>query len=200
MLEEGVDIYEKAGPYTATQVEVPAFVDNGILSISLQPQKNPNGTPKLGQYPKLSAIEIHEIKEVYQWNNYGRLGLTLVVMNALNERWSSIFDEAVKSWSGEGVPIGPDARSLKLLTVEVPHDPDCTAVPGRIKVCNGDYGDTKWVGLNTVTLQDGFIKNSVARMNDFYLDRSNSDQQMYAMCHEMGKLHSRSVLTVSGLN
>lgn len=147
------------------QLELPASVEDGKMVVSLQPQKNPNGTPKFGQYPKLSGIEVHEIKEVYKWNNYGRKGLTLVVMNALNENWSNIFNNAVGSWSA-GNPLSND-RSLNLLTVEVPHDPECVAIPGRIKVCNGDYGDTKWVGLNTVTLQDGFIKNSVARMNNF---------------------------------
>jgi len=178
---EDVDIYSSAGPNTAMQVELPAFVSDDSLSLSLIP------IAQTGQYPKISAIEVHEIKEVYQWNTYGRNGLTLVVMNALDEKWSNIFRTAVGSWSDGDEDT--DYRSMNLLTVEVPHDRECIAVPGRIKVCNGDYGDTQWVGLNTVTLQDGFIKNSVARMNDFYLGRSSKEQQTYAMCHEMGKFH-----------
>lgn len=182
-----VDIYDKAGPFTAYSVEVPAFVEDGELRLSLQPEKNAQGRPQVGQYPKVSAIEIQEIKEVYQWNNYGRQGLTLVVMNALDEKWTKIFDQTIAAWS-DGRSLSED-RAMKLLSVEVPHDPDCKETPGRIKCCNSDYGDTQWVGLNTVTLQDGFIKSSVARMNDFYLDRSTPDQQVYAMCHEMGKFH-----------
>ena len=182
---EGLDIFDKVGPYTAMKVELPAFVKNGFLSIKLLPTKDHNGKPIRWMYPKISAIEVQEIKEVYQWNNYGRSGLTLVIMDALDEKWTKIFDSAVQSWSA-GSPDSPD-RPLNLLKIEVPHDSECVAVPGRIKCCNGDYGDTKWVGLNTVTLQDGFIKNSVARMNDFYLSRSSQDQQIYAMCHEMGK-------------
>lgn len=140
MAFEGLDIFDRVGPFTAMSVELPAFVTNGYLSLKLLPIKDANGNPKRWMYPKISGIEVHEIKEVYQWNNYGRNGLTLVVMDALDEKWSEIFSGAARSWS-EGLTNSSD-RPLKLLSIEVPPDPECIAVPGRIKVCNGDFGDT----------------------------------------------------------
>jgi len=190
MAYQGLDIYETVGPNKALQLEFPTIVKDGQVTISLRPEKLNNGRFINGQYPKISAIEIEEIKELYQWDNYGRSGLTLIIMNALEETWNGVFNNAVKSWSAGA--LGAGDRPLELLKIEIAPDPECIAVPGRIKVCNGDYGDTKWVGLNTVTLQDGFIKNSVARMNDFYLSRSSLDQQNYAMCHEMGKFYALS--------
>jgi hypothetical protein len=153
--------------------EVPAVVKDGKLKIEFLKKK------KKG-YPKISAIQIEQIKDVYEWENDGAKGLDMVVMNALDQSWEGIFRETVDLWNGD------DQDALNLLTIDYPPDFACAPVVGRIKVCNGDYGDQKWVGLNTVTLQNGYIKNSVVRMNDFYLERATEDQRRYAMCHEMG--------------
>ncbi len=187
-----IDIYKEVGANALLKVDAPGFVSDGSLTITLEPPKRADGSYQSGQYPKLSAIEVQEINEVYQWNNFGRNGLTLVIMDALTNKWSDIFQGAVSSWNrGRRDSDNESSGSLNLLTIEIPPDSACLPIPGRIKVCNGDYGQTSWVGLNTVTLQDGFIKNSVARMNDYYLSRSTLEQQKYAMCHEMGKFTPR---------
>ena len=57
-----------------------------------------------------------------------------------------------------------------------------------MKVCNGDYGDTGWRGINELILTDkNQIVSSVAKMNEYYLTSSTSalDKQ-YTMCHEIG--------------
>ena len=172
---EKLDIFDEVGSDHALKKDVPAYVSDGKLSIEFIP---------VISNPKISAIEIHQIGDVYPWNTYGAKGLTLVILNALNdnekEDWTDIFEGAITKWNGD------DSDALKVLRVEVPHDPDCVAKPGRVKVCNDDYGRTGWVGLNTVTLQNGYIKNSVARMNDYYLDLATDAQKRYAMCHELG--------------
>ena len=190
--DQQVDIFKEVGPNALLKVDAPAFVSDGSLSITLEPPKREDGSYERGQYPKISGIEIQEINEVYQWNNFGRDGLTLVIMDALTDKWSDVFKGAVSSWNrGRRDSNADSTASLNLLTISIPPDSACLPIPGRIKVCNGDYGQTSWVGLNTVTLQDGFIKNSVARMNDYYLSRSTLEQQKYAMCHEMGRFTPR---------
>ena len=87
-----------------------------------------------------------------------------------------------------------DPDSLSLFPVNADHDPECEAVSNQIVVCNGDYGEIKWTGLNTITLAGGLIRNSVARMNDYYLKDASVELRRYALCHEFGKF--RSPLTV----
>jgi hypothetical protein len=55
-----------------------------------------------------------------------------------------------------------------------------------MKVCNGNYGDTRWRGINQVLMTNGYIVSSSAKMNEYYLYESNDDQKQYTMCHEMG--------------
>jgi predicted Zn-dependent protease with MMP-like domain len=56
-----------------------------------------------------------------------------------------------------------------------------------VKVCNGDYGDLKWRGINQAVLdKEGFITACAARMNDFYLANEQDDAKQYTMCHEVG--------------
>ena len=65
-------------------------------------------------------------------------------------------------------------------------DPDCSHINGKVKVCNADYGNTRWKGHNEILL-DGYgnIISSIARMNEFYL-QGDDDQMQYTMCHELG--------------
>lgn len=55
-----------------------------------------------------------------------------------------------------------------------------------MKVCNGDYGDTRWKGINQVLISNGWIISSIAKMNEFYLGSASFDQRQYTMCHEIG--------------
>jgi hypothetical protein len=57
-----------------------------------------------------------------------------------------------------------------------------------MKVCNGNYGDTGWLGINliTSTVASGEIQNSVAKMNEYYLLNAEDDERQYTMCHELG--------------
>lgn len=137
-----------------------------------------------GQGPQ--AIFIQEdppgLKETNRWATNGRRGLDLFVMNSCEDRWTPIFDEYITAWDNGT----PDA--LTLTTRKFPHDPDCSAHSGRANVCNFNYGNTDWRGLNTAFLRNGFVQHSVAKLNDFHLDRESEDQKRYTMCHELGKV------------
>ena len=181
IVQQRFDIYKEAGEYTAVVREFPAFVEDGFLSIELKSVKT---------FPKVSGIQVFAIqdvapfREVYRWDNYDAQKLSLIVMNAMDSSWNNLFAETVQMWD-EG-----DPDSLTLFPVNADHDPECEAVPNQIVVCNGDYGDVKWTGLNTITLAGGYIRNSVARMNDYYLKDASVELRRYALCHEFGKFRA----------
>ena len=120
--------------------------------------------------------------ESFRWQNDGKSGLKLEILNALDDSWQSTFQKAVADWDN-GMPID----ALILTTKQVDYDMSCKAVQGKLKVCNGNYGDTRWRGLNEVLLSRNRIESSSAKMNEYYLKHDNDDQKLYTMCHEVGK-------------
>lgn len=114
-----------------------------------------------------------------RWRNNGE-GLTLPVLNALDQHWHRYFNTAVQEWDNGD----PDA--LLLTTTIVDPDPSCAAIDGALKVCDGDYGDTNWRGINKILLDRGWIIASSARMNENYFNDESEAQRQYTMCHEIG--------------
>jgi hypothetical protein len=111
----------------------------------------------------------------------GEGGLNLELWNALDETWQSEFAEAVNDWEN----CSPDVMTLTSTQVAV--DNTCTQVDGLMKVCNGNYGETGWLGINEVmkTVPDGIIQSSIAKMNEFYLNNADYNERLYTMCHEV---------------
>lgn len=120
--------------------------------------------------------------ETHEWRTYGNDGLEILIENALEDRWTPILDEYVEKWDAGY----SDVKPLTLSVRRVEEDYHCDPTPGRLKVCNGDYGATDWRGINIVLLQNGWIAHSVAKLNDYWLDKEGAFQQRYTMCHELG--------------
>jgi hypothetical protein len=140
-----------------------------IQNIVLQPGNFPNEDPFNGTNP---ANADH-------WQT-AHHGLAIEIVNALDSSWYPFFDLAVKEWDNGN----PDA--LTLTTSVMSPDSACSAITGKIKVCNGNYGDTKWRGINKILLSGGYIIASTARMNEYYMNGADVDQKQYTMCHEIG--------------
>jgi hypothetical protein len=120
--------------------------------------------------------------EAHQWDNRATPGrLDLFLMNSCEDRWTPAFDRYVREWNEDGTP-----DVLSLTSQKFPHDPDCAEYNDRMNVCNGNYGPTDWRGINVVFLQNDFIILSVAKLNDYHLDRESEAQKLYTMCHEIG--------------
>jgi len=139
------------------------------------------------------------------WKPNGKhgVGLVLTVANACSSDWDEHFSEAVSEWDrlGERLEMYGNVDILELTKKEVGRDVECSQSPGLLKVCNGNYGDTGWKGINEVRIQGGYISSSVAKMNEFYLGDENGeglgvgafgtknrlkDERRYTMCHELG--------------
>jgi hypothetical protein len=119
------------------------------------------------------------LNDTQKWPNSGS-GLQLTILNALDSEWYTYFDTAVAQWDAGT----PDSLTL---TTEI-RDPefDCIPEEGYLKVCNGDYGETNWKGINKALIDgSGQIYASTSMMNTFYLT-GNAAERQYTMCHEMG--------------
>jgi len=119
------------------------------------------------------------------WEGYtkGEGGLKLELWNALDDSWTNEYIEAVNDWN-----TWCDVKVVDLSSKNVEVDHDCTQVTGVMKVCNGNYGETGWLGINQVlkTVNGGIIQSSIAKMNEHYLLNADYDERLYTMCHELG--------------
>lgn len=115
------------------------------------------------------------------WSNNGH-GLQLEVLNALTSDWDPYFTQAMYNWA-----YGVSPTSLVLTLTNTTADPSCTSVDGVLKVCNSDYGETGWKGINECSINGlNQIVASVAKMNEFYLSSAGDGEKLYTMCHECG--------------
>jgi hypothetical protein len=105
-------------------------------------------------------------------------GLHLTLLNALDDTWQDEFYEAVGDW--EESP----ALSLEVERVDV--DYDCNRVDGVMVICNANFGETGWVGINQNEIKKDVIVSSVTKMNEFYLRNAEYEHRRYTMCHEVG--------------
>jgi hypothetical protein len=121
--------------------------------------------------------------DVARWNNGGSGGLKLDVVDALQGPWEDIFHAVIKDWD-EGTP-----KVLSLSTEKEGHDPECEPIDNKSKVCNGNYGDSQWRGINQVLIQNGYIVAATSKMNEFYLANADNAQKRYTLCHELGTCH-----------
>lgn len=115
-----------------------------------------------------------------RWNTKNKNGLKLTVINAMTSDWYNFFDLAVANW---------EVASALSLTVQMANNPDpnCSLVPGKLKVCNKEYGLLGWSGLNESLIDSkGFITASTSKMNESYLNGSKYAEKLYVCCHEIG--------------
>lgn len=120
---------------------------------------------------------------VWVGHTSGQGGLYLELWNALDDNWQSEYREAVNDWNERCNP-----KVLVLTSKDVAVDNECTQQDGVMKVCNGNYLETGWLGINEVlkSVPQGIIQSSVAKMNEHYLLNADYDERLYTMCHELG--------------
>jgi hypothetical protein len=137
----------------------------------------------------IPALDNSELKDPYsgtdgvpKWAADGN-GLYVTIVSALTDDWQLSFDLAIADWAS-GSPNAVD------ITVEsAPHDLACETEDGKVKVCNGDYGDVKWRGVSEAVLDSSNeIVSNVVKMNEYYLLNREKGAWQYTMCHELGTI------------
>jgi hypothetical protein len=87
-----------------------------------------------------------------RWRNNGS-GLSLEVLNALDDKWYEFFYQAIGDWD-DGTP---DVLSLTTSVRTPDGRGECASVDGKIKVCNFDYGQTNWRGMFSEVLMSEIL-------------------------------------------
>ena len=126
-------------------------------------------------------IDPNRGKSAPHWPANGN-GLRVTIINALSEEWQTTFYLATADWSTG------DPNAVEITEEAGTPTSECEAPEGKVIVCNGDYGDSKWRGVNESMLNPrGLMISSTARMNEFYLSSMGKGAWQYTMCHEIGK-------------
>jgi len=129
----------------------------------------------------------------HSWNGYhwARTSSSFVLqtlnstVNNSNANWSSLLSTAAGQWS----------QSTKLDLNVVPYSNTstarkrCSAVSGKIRVCNASYGSNGWLGLASINIDsNSHITQGTAKMNDSYVSTWTSDpnEAAHVMCQEVG--------------
>jgi hypothetical protein len=126
------------------------------------------------QDPKLGDNTTYSWHKDHVEPNNGGLHLTLV--NVLTDDWQQEFDDAIADWK--------ESPALTLTTERGEVDSACTRKDGVMIVCNNNFGETGWVGINENEIVNGMIISSVSKMNEYYLNNAEYDHRRYTMVSE----------------
>lgn len=129
----------------------------------------------------------------HSWNNYHwartTSSFTLQTLDSTVAtayvNWPSKLSTSVTQWSA--------STKLDLSKVAYTNTSTqrkrCTAVVGKIRVCNASYGNNGWLGLASINLDsNGHISQGTAKMNDSYTSTWAGDpnEAAHVMCQEVG--------------
>jgi hypothetical protein len=102
------------------------------------------------------------------------------VVDANTAAWDRHLDAAIADW---------DASVLTIVKESGTEDKRCRPIAGKVKSCNGSYGQNGWLGLAQIWLSGGHISQGTAKMNDTYFSwPSYNDpvKRQHVMCQEIG--------------
>ena len=130
----------------------------------------------------------------HSWGNYhwARKAnpFTLQTLNSTvsnsNANWPGLLALSAADWSA--------SSKLNLSVVAYANSSNerkrCTAVSGKIRVCNASYGNNGWLGLASINISGDHITQGTAKMNDSYASTWTSDpnEARHVMCQEVGHL------------
>jgi len=103
-----------------------------------------------------------------------------------NANWPSLLRLSSSDWAASSkldlnvVPYTNTSQARKR----------CSAVSGKIRVCNASYGNNGWLGLASINISGEHITQGTAKMNDSYVSTWTSDanEARHVMCQEVGHL------------
>lgn len=136
----------------------------------------------------VSAYASHSWSTYHWARNSGSFTLQTLdstVSTGANSNWPVLLSAAASQWSVSTkmdltvTPYSNTATARKR----------CTAVSGKIRVCNASYGNNGWLGLASINLDsNGHITQGTAKMNDSYASSWTSDanEAKHVMCQEVG--------------
>lgn len=134
-----------------------------------------------------AALAVGPAMAGHSWGNYhwARTSnpLKLDVMKANSSQWDDSVNTAIGDWN----------QSTKLeLTGKAASGVDpkkCTAITGKVLVCNSAYGRRGWLGIATIWASGNHITKATTKLNDSYHNYSPYNSPAWralVACQEIG--------------
>ena len=123
----------------------------------------------------------------HAWGSYhwGRTSnpLKLEIRTAISSQWTSSVNTAIGDWDQSNVlqlsgPVASGANAKK-----------CTAINGKVLVCNAAYGQRGWLGIASIWLSGNHITKATTKLNDSYhsyAPYNSSAWRALVACQEIG--------------
>lgn len=134
-----------------------------------------------------AAVAVTPVLASHSWGNYhwGRINnpLKLNVVDGVTPSWDAYLDEAISDWQ---IP------NLLALTEEAGGSVNakkCTAIPGKVLVCNAAYGPRGWLGIATIWASGNHITQATTKLNDSYFSTGTYNTpgwRRMVTCQEIG--------------
>ena len=108
--------------------------------------------------------------------------LTVPVGDNVDSRWDSYLVTAVNDWNQSTVIQSP-------LVAGSTNPKNCRGVAGTIQVCNGNYGQTGWLGIASISISGGHISQGTTKLNDTYFNTAQYNTPSWralVTCQEIG--------------
>ena len=134
-----------------------------------------------------AALAVGPAMANHSWGNYhwARTSnpLKLDVMTATASKWDTSVGTAVSDWEQSNV------LSLTRKTATGVNTKKCSAIPGKVLVCNAAYGQRGWLGIATIWASGSHITQATTKLNDSYHDFAPYNSPAWrslVVCQEVG--------------
>ena len=123
----------------------------------------------------------------HSWGNYhwARTSnpLKLDVMRAVASKWDASVTTSIADWEKSNY------LSLTGKVATGVNPKRCTAISGKILVCNAAYGQRGWLGIATIWANGDHITQATTKLNDSYHDSApynSAPWRALVACQEIG--------------
>jgi hypothetical protein len=109
--------------------------------------------------------------------------LKLDVMTAISSKWNASVGTSVSDWEQSNV------LSLTQKTATGINTKKCSAIPGKVLVCNAAYGQRGWLGIASIWASGSHITQATTKLNDSYHDFAPYNSPAWralVACQEVG--------------
>lgn len=136
-----------------------------------------------------AAIAVGPAAASHSWGSYhwGRTSnpLKLEVNSAITAQWQVSVGVAIADW---------DSGSSVLQLSRPATEPSvsrrkCTAITGKVLVCNDSYGQRGWLGIATIWASGNHITKGTTKLNDSYFNQApynSAPWRALVACQEIG--------------
>jgi hypothetical protein len=83
-------------------------------------------------------------------------------MTAITSQWNSSVGTSISDWNQSNL------LTLTGKTASGVNTKKCTAIPGKVLVCNAAYGQRGWLGIATIWASGNHITQATTKLNDSY--------------------------------